>query len=176
MSKLSKFRPKFLRVLEIHDHSETQSSESEGDTFNFWRNKLTCSTASKSRTNDSLDRRVATAHSCLDEPSCNRVVPIPESVEERKRLQQSPLPSPPQVLDLNTQNPIVILRLKTVMARTGLSRSSIYDRLDSGSKRHDRSFPAQVRLGAHGRAVGWLSNEIDSWLLSQVTFSRGACH
>ena len=57
-----------------------------------------------------------------------------------------------------------ILRLPQVMARTGLSRSTIYLRISQGK------FPKQVKLG--GRAVGWLEskidNEIDNWTSASV--------
>lgn len=58
----------------------------------------------------------------------------------------------------------IILRLPTVKARTGLSRSTIYLRIAEGS------FPKQVCLG--DRAVGWLESEIESWLSSRVEASR----
>jgi len=47
-----------------------------------------------------------------------------------------------------------IIRLPTVIAHTGLSRSTIYLRIKQGS------FPAPVSLGA--RAVGWPSTDIDA--------------
>lgn len=59
-----------------------------------------------------------------------------------------------------------ILRLPTVKARTGLSRSTLYLRIAEGR------FPAPVSLG--GRAVGWLDTEIDAWLAERVDASRGA--
>ncbi len=57
-----------------------------------------------------------------------------------------------------------ILRLPSVKARTGLSRSTIYLRI-SGS-----SFPAPISLG--GRAVGWIESEIEEWLQRQIEASR----
>lgn len=57
-----------------------------------------------------------------------------------------------------------ILRLPTVKARTGLSRSTIYQRVAQGS------FPKPVNLGA--RAVGWIDAEIDAWLSAQIERSR----
>ena len=57
-----------------------------------------------------------------------------------------------------------ILRLPTVKARTGLSRSTIYQRAADGT------FPKPVNLGA--RAVGWIEAEIDAWLAAQVERSR----
>ena len=59
-----------------------------------------------------------------------------------------------------------ILRLKEVIARTGRSRSSIYNDI----KQHQ--FPAQIKLGA--RAVGWLEAEIEDWLLVRIAVSRSA--
>ena len=59
-----------------------------------------------------------------------------------------------------------IMRLPEVKAVTGLSRSTIYFRIDLGT------FPKQVSLG--GRAVGWLENEIQEWLQRQIEASRQA--
>ena len=53
-----------------------------------------------------------------------------------------------------------ILRRKQVENRTGLSRSTIYLRIQEGS------FPKQIRLGT--RAVGWLEHEIDAWLAACI--------
>lgn len=58
----------------------------------------------------------------------------------------------------------VILRLPTVKARTGLSRSTIYLRMAQGA------FPKPIPLG--GRAVGWVEEEIDGWLQQQIAATR----
>ena len=57
-----------------------------------------------------------------------------------------------------------ILRLPAVMARTGLSRSTIYLRISRGA------FPTPVSLG--GIAVGWIEAEINDWLDRQIEASR----
>lgn len=57
-----------------------------------------------------------------------------------------------------------ILRLPQVMARTGLSRSTIYLRISQGR------FPRPISLGP--RAVGWIKEEIDQWLEEQIMASR----
>ena len=57
-----------------------------------------------------------------------------------------------------------LLRMRQVKARTGLSRSTIYQRIKAGE------FPAQVCLGA--RAVGWLEAEVEHWIATQVERSR----
>lgn len=59
-----------------------------------------------------------------------------------------------------------ILRLPTVKTRTGLSRSTIYNRMKEGD------FPKPIRLGP--RAVGWLENEVDAWIAEQIKASRMA--
>ncbi|MFA0016667.1 AlpA family transcriptional regulator, partial [Vibrio lentus] len=48
------------------------------------------------------------------------------------------------------------LRLKDVIAATGLSRSTIYKFMD------EEVFPKTIPLG--GRAVAWLESEIEEWM------------
>ena len=60
--------------------------------------------------------------------------------------------------------PHTILRLPTVKARTGLSRSTIYLRVSRGT------FPAPVPLG--GRAVGWIEAEVHVWLAARIAQRR----
>jgi prophage regulatory protein len=64
------------------------------------------------------------------------------------------------------QNALAILRRKQVQTRTGLSRSTIYQRISDGT------FPKPVSLGA--RAVGWIESEIDAWLHERIAASRAA--
>jgi prophage regulatory protein len=59
-----------------------------------------------------------------------------------------------------------ILRLPAVKTCTGLSRSTIYLRVSEGT------FPKPVSLG--GRAVGWLEEEVQSWLAQRIAASRKA--
>ena len=56
--------------------------------------------------------------------------------------------------------PIAIERLPSVLARTGLSRSTVYALISQGA------FPPPVKLSI--RAVGWRSVEVDAWLASRV--------
>lgn len=55
--------------------------------------------------------------------------------------------------------PRVFARLPTVLAATGLGRSTIYRLIADGS------FPAPVRLGP--RAVGWRWSDLDRWTQSR---------
>ena len=57
-----------------------------------------------------------------------------------------------------------ILRLKDVRYRTGLSRSTIYLRMN------EDEFPRHISLG--GRSVGWIEAEIDAWIDSRIKQSR----
>lgn len=57
-----------------------------------------------------------------------------------------------------------ILRRKQVEERTGLARSTIYQRIQDGT------FPKPIHLGV--RAVGWLESEIDAWF-QQLIAQRG---
>jgi prophage regulatory protein len=49
-----------------------------------------------------------------------------------------------------------IVRMKTVLTRAGLSRSTIYRKIAEGT------FPAQVRISVNG--AGWRESDIDRWI------------
>lgn len=68
-----------------------------------------------------------------------------------------------------------ILRLKQLMRKIGVSRSTIYDWLNPKSPRYDANFPKQLCLGR--QAVGWRESEIDAWLfeLCPRTKKRNDC-
>ena len=51
------------------------------------------------------------------------------------------------------------LRINEVVARVGLSKSSIYEMVKRGE------FPAPVRIKV--RAVGWWESDIDEWMSSR---------
>jgi prophage regulatory protein len=54
----------------------------------------------------------------------------------------------------------MVMRRDAVERATGLPRSTIYELMTKGL------FPRPIRLGA--RSVGWLENEIQSWLKARV--------
>lgn len=60
-----------------------------------------------------------------------------------------------------------IVRIKEVVQLLGISRSTIYDKLNTSSKRHDPSFPKPVKLG--GAAIGWRLSMILAWIESLNT-------
>jgi prophage regulatory protein len=57
-----------------------------------------------------------------------------------------------------------ILRLPELMQTIGLRRSAIYARVALGQ------FPKPIPLA--GRAVGWLSTDVENWISAQVEASR----
>lgn len=59
-------------------------------------------------------------------------------------------------------------RLADVKHQTGLGRSAIYAAIKAGK------FPAPYQLAEDGRAVGWLSTEIDAYIESRIQATRGA--
>jgi prophage regulatory protein len=59
-----------------------------------------------------------------------------------------------------------ILRLKTVLDRTGLSRSTLYRQIERGT------FPIQVRISE--RCIGWRESDVQRWLSNPTLYSRQA--
>ena len=57
-----------------------------------------------------------------------------------------------------------IWRLHTVMARTGLPRSTIYHKMSLDE------FPQAINLGL--RSVGWIGDEVDKWIIDCIDASR----
>lgn len=70
-----------------------------------------------------------------------------------------------------THTTLYMLTLLQVMQRTGLSRSTLYNKLDPDSPYYDPSFPTQVRIGS---AVRWVEAEVNAWLEQCVMASRGS--
>jgi prophage regulatory protein len=65
----------------------------------------------------------------------------------------------------NEATPETILRLTEVLQRTGLSRSTLCNRIAT------RQFPHQVSLG--GRAVGWVRREVENWIDERTQLRPG---
>ncbi|MFZ3034429.1 MAG: AlpA family phage regulatory protein [Parvibaculum sp.] len=60
------------------------------------------------------------------------------------------------------RQPDRIIRLNTVLDRTGLSRSAIYRKIAEGT------FPAQIRISVNG--AGWRESDINRWVANPVTW------
>lgn len=59
-----------------------------------------------------------------------------------------------------------ILRIKRLKEKTGLSGSSVYNKLNPRCKYFDETFPKPIRLGAS--SVGWLESEVEAWIASRA--------
>lgn len=66
-----------------------------------------------------------------------------------------PKPKPAPVFALPRES---LLRIATVMAMTGLGRSTIYRLIQQGT------FPKQVHPLGHGRVAAWRAGDIQEWL------------
>lgn len=53
-----------------------------------------------------------------------------------------------------------LLRIREVMARTGRTRSRIYDDISKGE------FPQPVKIG--GQAIAFVEAEIDAWIAAKI--------
>ena len=64
---------------------------------------------------------------------------------------------------MQTDTPDRILRIKTVLARTGLSRSIMYRKMDNGT------FPRNIKIST--RCAGWRESAIIEWLKNPISYS-----
>ena len=55
-----------------------------------------------------------------------------------------------------------ILRLKMVLDRTGLSRSTLYRKVNEGS------FPRQIAISA--RCAGWRESQVNEWMKNPIFY------
>jgi prophage regulatory protein len=60
------------------------------------------------------------------------------------------------------REPERIIRLRTVLSRTGLSRSTIYRKIAEGT------FPPQIRISVNGS--GWHESDINRWIADPVAW------
>jgi prophage regulatory protein len=59
-------------------------------------------------------------------------------------------------------NPDRILRLNAVLDRTGLSRSTLYRKMQAGT------FPKNVKIST--RCAGWRESAVDSWMRNPMFY------
>ncbi len=58
-----------------------------------------------------------------------------------------------------------LIKLPEVMQRTGKKRSTVYANVKDGL------MPAPIKIGE--KAVCWVESEIEDWIASRITASRG---
>lgn len=96
--------------------------------------------------------------------------PPPRSPRDRKpsprarRTKRSRATTDPPMKQ-SANPPTRILRLSEVQARTGLSRTTIYE------WRVEGRFPQAIPLGT--RCVGWIESEVDEWIRRRIAKGRG---
>jgi prophage regulatory protein len=61
-----------------------------------------------------------------------------------------------------TDTPDRILRLKTVLERTGLSRSTMYRKMQNGS------FPKNIQIST--RCTGWRESAVNEWMRNPIFY------
>lgn len=62
-----------------------------------------------------------------------------------------------------TDTPDRIIRIDTVLARTGLTRSTLYRKVQNGT------FPRQLKLSE--RCAGWRESAVNAWLRNPMFYS-----
>jgi prophage regulatory protein len=62
-----------------------------------------------------------------------------------------------------SDTPNRILRLNKVLDRTGLSRSTLYRRMQAGT------FPKNIKISE--RCAGWRESAVDDWLRNPIYYS-----
>lgn len=65
------------------------------------------------------------------------------------------------------QGSLKIVRIKDVLHMLGISRSTLYDWMDSESPRFDSTFPKPIKLGS--TSIGWIEGEIKDWILRRMS-------
>jgi len=63
-----------------------------------------------------------------------------------------------------------LLRRKQVEQSLGISRSTIYARLDPKSRHYDPDFPKPIRLGA--TSIAWIEAEVQGYIAHRIADSR----
>jgi prophage regulatory protein len=61
-------------------------------------------------------------------------------------------------------NPEGIIRLRPVLDRTGLSRTTLYRKIGDGT------FPRQVPISVHG--AGWYESAVNRWIANPAGYSE----
>ena len=64
---------------------------------------------------------------------------------------------------MSTEKPDRILRLPAVLERTGLSRSTMYRKIQEGT------FPKQIALST--RCAGWRESAVSEWMRNPMFYS-----
>jgi prophage regulatory protein len=61
-----------------------------------------------------------------------------------------------------------LIRLPEALAKTGLSRTRLYEAVAAGT------FPKPAKLGPSARAVAWSTDEVDAWIAARLADREAA--
>ena len=61
-----------------------------------------------------------------------------------------------------------LIRLPETLARTGLTRTRLYDAVAAGT------FPKPVKLGPQARAIGFVDSEVADWISTRIAAREAA--
>lgn len=67
---------------------------------------------------------------------------------------------------MQTETPDRILRIKTVLERTGLSRSTMYRKMQAGT------FPPNVQISI--RCAGWRESAVNEWMRNPIFYEASS--
>lgn len=92
------------------------------------------------------------------------------AVVAQRSISPAPLNTQPQVAAIAKsrettfpeKDPRTIIRLSMLLGLVGVSRSTVYNRVNPKSKYYDPMFPKSVRLGA--KAVGWVLADVYAYI------------
>lgn len=59
-----------------------------------------------------------------------------------------------------------LYRLKEVCSRTGMGRTTLYERVRDGR------FPSPIPLEEGSRNIAWIADEVDEWILNLIRAAR----
>jgi len=68
-----------------------------------------------------------------------------------------------------------LLRRRQIEQLLGISRSTIYARLDPNSKQHDPAFPRPIQIGmtsGKGGSIAWVESECQTYIAHLIASSR----
>ncbi|HMV53806.1 MAG TPA: AlpA family transcriptional regulator [Rhodocyclaceae bacterium] len=68
--------------------------------------------------------------------------------------------------DAQSEQHVRLIRLREVLAKTGLSRSACYAAIQAGT------FPAPIPILPGGRSTAWPEHEVDAWLRDRIAAAR----
>ncbi|MDI4638330.1 MULTISPECIES: helix-turn-helix transcriptional regulator [Halomonadaceae] len=71
---------------------------------------------------------------------------------------------------MSNDRKLKILRMAQLVEKIGISRSSIYAKINPRMPQYDPTFPVQISLGA--RSKGWSEPDVDRWLLANQGESK----